>query len=97
MATRTEMGLPQGSVSTRPLAQVDREIATTLLETKAINFQALGQAIATLGPKSVLMEDDGWIRFCGSDMRIFRWPRPRAGLEDVLVLRDLVRDLPNGR
>ena len=79
------------------LGGVDREIVTTLLETKAINFQALGQAIATVGPRSVLMDDDGWIRFCGNDMRIFRWPRPRLGLEELVVLRELAQDLRGGR
>ena len=81
----------------RELGAVDREIVSTLIETKAIDFQALGHAIGTLGPKSVLMDDDGWIRFCGSDLRIFRWPRPRLDLEDVVILRELAGDLTRGR
>ena len=40
------------------------------------------------------MEDDGWIRWCGNDLRIYRWPRQRFDLEDLAVLRDIVRDLP---
>jgi hypothetical protein len=83
--------------TSRHLSEIDREIVTTLLETKAVNFTAIGQAIATLGPKSVLMDDDGWIRICGSDLRIYRWPRPRAGLEEIGLLRDIVRGLSGGR
>lgn len=88
--------LPQDPVPVHAISALDREIVTTLLETKAVNFAAIGQAIATIGPKSVLMDDDGWIRFCGSDMRIYRWPQPRAGLEELIVLRDIVRNLPRG-
>jgi hypothetical protein len=79
------------------LTGVDREIVETLLETKAVNFEALGQAIGAIGPRSVLMADDGWIRFCANDLRIFRWPRPRLGLEDLAVLRDLARDIAGVR
>lgn len=89
--------LGEDTMSTRLLSDVDREIVTTLLETKAVNFAAIGQAIATLGPKSVLMDDDGWVRICGSDMRVYRWPRPRAGLEEIGLLRDIVRGLSVGR
>jgi hypothetical protein len=84
-------------MSTPASSQLDREIVNTLIKTKAIDFAALGQAISTLGPQLGQFEDDGWIRFCGSDFRIFRWPRPRLGLEDLLVIRDLARELPGGR
>ena len=79
---------------TQKLAKIDNEIVKALLETKAINFEALGKVLTTVGPGSISMDDDGWIRWCGSDLRIYRWPRPRLGLEDVIVLRDIVRDLP---
>jgi hypothetical protein len=74
---------------------VDREIVDTLLETGAVNFEAIGRTIAAVGSKSVLMEDDGWIRFCGSDLRTYKWPRPRLDLEELVVLRDIVRQLPS--
>jgi hypothetical protein len=77
----------------QPLTKLDREIVSALLETKAVNFEALGKAIASVGPASVLMDDDGWIRWCGSDLRIYRWPRPRLGLEELTVLRDIVREI----
>lgn len=79
----------------RELHELDREIVSTLLDTGAVNFEALGKTVAAIGPKSVLMDDDGWIRFCGSDMRIYRWRRPRLELEELIVLRDIVRDLPS--
>lgn len=78
----------------RELNPTDREIVNSLLETKAVNFEALGKTIASIGAQSVLMADDGWIRWCGSDMRIFRWPRPRFSLEELVVLRDILREMP---
>jgi hypothetical protein len=75
------------------LSKIDHEIVSMLLETKAVNFEALGQTISRVGPRSVSMTDDGWIRWCGSDLRIYRWPRG-LGLEDLNVLRDILRDLP---
>jgi hypothetical protein len=78
----------------RELNPVDTEIVNSLLETGAVNFDALGKTIATVGSKSVLMADDGWIRWCGSDLRIFRWPRPRFSLEELVVLRDIFREMP---
>ena len=82
---------------THPLSSGDREIISALIDCKAINFEALGKTIATVGPKAALMDDDGWIRFCGSDMRIFRWTRTNLGLEDLGILRDIVRGLPGAR
>jgi hypothetical protein len=76
------------------LNKTDQEIVKTLLETKAINFEALGKVIATVGPSTIAMDDDGWIRWCGNDLRIYRWPRQRFGLEELVVLRDIVRELP---
>ena len=75
------------------LSDMDREIVNTLLETEAVNFEALGKAIATFGPRSVLMDDDGWIRWCGSDLRIYRWPRLQLELEEIVVLKDIVGEL----
>lgn len=77
----------------RQLSPVDQEIVKTLMETQAINFEALGKTIAAIGPSAALMADDGWIRFCGNDFRIFRWPRPGLGLEELEILRDIVRDV----
>lgn len=87
-----------GGLYSRPDPEpADREIVNTLLETKAINFEALGKALGTFGPKSISMVDDGWIRWCGNDLRIYRWPRPRLGLEELTVLRDILREMPGRR
>jgi hypothetical protein len=73
------------------LNQVDRKIAATLLDSGAVNFEALGRTIAAVGPSAVML-DDGWERFCGSNFRLFRW---RAGLEleQLSVLREVGREL----
>jgi hypothetical protein len=73
------------------LSGVDREIVSTLIETGAIDFEAIGQTIAKVGPRSVMI-DDGWERFCGSDLSIYRWPR-RFGLEELGALRDIAQQM----
>jgi hypothetical protein len=75
------------------LNPTDQAIVKALLDNKAVNFEALGKVVSTVGPSSVLMDDDGWIRWCGSDLRIYRWPR-RFDLEELVILRDIVRELP---
>ena len=78
----------------RELSGVDREIVSTLLETGAVNFEAIGSTIARVGANSVMMEDDGWIRWCGSDLRTWRWPRHSFVLEDLVVLREIISQMP---
>lgn len=75
--------------------EIDRQIVQTLIDTKAIDFEALGAAIARFGPSSVLMDDDGWIRWCGNDFRLYKWPRYSIDIERLDVLRNIVRDLPS--
>jgi len=36
------------------------------------------------------MEDDGWVRWCGSDLRICRRPNPRLEFEELEFLRAIV-------
>jgi hypothetical protein len=50
------------------LDESDREIVAMLLDTKAVDFEAIGRTIGAHGSKFI-GEDDGWIRFCGSDLR----------------------------
>jgi hypothetical protein len=75
----------------REVNAVDRQIVSTLIETGAINFEAIGKTIAKVGGASVML-DDGWERWCGSDLRVYRWPR-RFGLEDLQILRDVAREV----
>jgi hypothetical protein len=74
------------------MTKMDRQIVQTLLDTKAVNFEALGKAIAQFGAASIMDDDDGWIRWCGNDMRIYRWPR-QFDLEDLVALREIVVEL----
>jgi|GEM_PF-3258618 len=78
----------------REISSVDREIVSTLIETGAVNFEAIGKTIAKVGPGSVFM-DDGWERWCGSDLRIYRWPR-RFGLEELVAIRDIAQNVQRG-
>ena len=75
----------------REVSSVDREIVSTLIETGAVNFEAIGTTIGKIGPKAVFV-DDGWERFCGSDLRVYRWPRQRPVLEELAVLRGLAKE-----
>ena len=46
-----------------------QDVVKHLLETKAIDFDAVGKAVAKLGPELALA-DDPWEVFCGT-MRLF--------------------------
>ncbi|MGN6219336.1 MAG: hypothetical protein ACTHNQ_07525 [Microbacterium sp.] len=48
----------------------------------AIDFKAVGSAIAEFGPAAAF-EDDPWWRFCGSDLRVYKWPKFQLDI-DVL-------------
>ncbi len=53
-----------------------KEIAEKVIASKVVNFDALGKAVAELGPQLALM-DDPWENFCGTMryyIRIFRLP-----------------------
>jgi hypothetical protein len=57
-----------------------QEVVAQLLESNAINFDAIGSSIAKLGPQLV-MADEPWESFCLT-MRImiwvYRFPGPRG-------------------
>jgi hypothetical protein len=72
---------------------VDREILTTLIQTGAVNFEAIGKTIAAMGPRSVML-DDGWERFCGTSIQIYRWRRPYA-LGELESLRSMIANVVN--
>ena len=40
------------------LNSTDQAIVKALLDNKAVNFEALGRVVSTVGPSSVLMDDD---------------------------------------
>jgi hypothetical protein len=74
-------------------AEVDRQILETIVKTKVVDFEALGKMVTAVGPASAALDDDGWIRFCGSDMRIYKWPRSNINLEEIEALAHLSRNL----
>ena len=68
-----------------------QEVVEALLESNAINFEAIGSTIARLGPQ-LAVSDEPWESFCLT-MRMFIWayriPGPRGPiLGDLGALRD---------
>ncbi len=88
MSAEQKGQVSEAAQSFRRVHSLDQEILETLISTKAINFEAIGQTITKVGASSVFV-DDGWIRWCGSDMRIHRWPGPRLELERLATIREL--------
>lgn len=78
--------LPQDPIPFRSVHEIDRKIIDSLIESGGINFEAIGRTVGQVGRESVFV-DDGWIRWCGSDLRIYRWPGPRLELENLLDIR----------
>jgi len=74
-------------------AEIDRQILDTIVKTKVVDFEALGKLVTAVGPASAALDDDGWIRWCGSDMRIYKWPRSNLDLEEIDALQGLARNL----
>ena len=87
--------LPQDLIPFRGVNAVDKEIIETLISTQAINFEGIGKTISGVGSKSVFV-DDGWIRWCGSDLRIYRWPGARLDLERLAGIRDVLEGFRTG-
>ena len=77
------------SESQGKLSGKDREIVETLLKDGAVNFEAIGSAIAKFGP-SIVLEGNGEDNFCWTMrlfIRIFRLPGPLTRLEELAALR----------
>jgi hypothetical protein len=73
-----------------------QEVVAQLLESKAINFDAIGSSLAKLGPELV-MADEPWESFCLT-MRImiwvYRFPGPRGPIfSDLGALREQAGEL----
>jgi hypothetical protein len=64
-----------------PLSDREREIVKTLTETKAVDFQAIGQSLSKFGPTAALELDYDPI-FCGTMryyIHLYRLPNPVEG------------------
>lgn len=72
--------------------RLDREIVQDLLDSGAVNFQAIGATVSKFGPSVAL---DGWGDdwFCGTMrmfIRLYRLPGPIGPLGDIGVLREQI-------
>ena len=73
----------------------EQEIVKALIETKAVDFQALGNAVAKFGA-SAAMTQDGEDFFCGTMRRFIRFFRIRdvaGGIEQLAELQQLTREV----
>jgi hypothetical protein len=78
-----------------PLNQSEREIVTTLIDSKAINFEAIGNVLAKHGPTLPFVLD-GEEGFCGTMrnfVRVFRLNNPVEQVEDLGSLRGISGEL----
>jgi hypothetical protein len=66
-------------------SEAEREVVTALLETKAVNFEALGSIVAQHGARATL-HFDGEDVFCGTMRRFIRVFRLR---DELVVLEQL--------
>jgi hypothetical protein len=75
--------------------ETERQIVTALIDSKAVNFEALGQALAEHGPTATLyLDGEDW--FCGTMrrfIRIFRLPDPLPPLEGLAELQAVEREM----
>ena len=83
------IALPQDPIPFRTVHELDRNILTSLIDSGGINFEAIGKTVGQFGRDSIFV-DDGWIRWCASDLRVYRWPGPRLELENLIEIRRAV-------
>lgn len=80
-----------------PNEEIDAKLAANFA--RAIDFATVGSTVTELGGS--VYDDDGWIRWCGSDYRIFKWrgfdARDELLKELTLNLRELNAKLGQGR
>ncbi|MFE0462249.1 hypothetical protein ACFW1A_23655 [Kitasatospora sp. NPDC058965] len=70
-----------------------RAIVTSLLDTKAVDFTAIGNALAKFGPALALSGEDG---FCGTGqhfVRVFRPSTSGGPLDSAAQLRAVGQEL----
>lgn len=72
-----------------------REIVKGLLNSKAVDFGAIGKAVAELGPSRAVL-DEPWEEFCGTMrffIRVYRLNFPTGPLENLGQLSNVAGDL----
>ncbi len=74
-----------------------QDVVKKLLDTKAVDFKAIGEAVATMGP-SLSLADEPWDGFCGT-MRTFvhvyvlPGVHTNPGVENLGALRGATKEL----
>lgn len=66
-----------------------QEVVKKLLDTKAVDFNAIGKAVAELGPSRAVL-DEPWEEFCGTMrifVRLYRINGPQTPVENLGQLR----------
>jgi hypothetical protein len=76
------------NVKQTDLTEYERQIVTRLIESKGVNFEAIGAALAKFGP-SALVNLNGEDVFCGTMRRFVRMYRLRDELADCENLAEL--------
>jgi hypothetical protein len=74
-----------------------QEIVRKLLETKSIDFNAIGKTVAEIGP-AVSLADEPWDMFCGTMRTFLRLyiinpGIPGSGVENLGGLRNVAEEL----
>ena len=78
-------------MATKGFSEAEREVVTALIDSKAVDFEALGSMVAKHGARATL-QFDGEDIFCGTMrrfVRVFRLRDELAGLEQLADLREL--------
>lgn len=71
------------------------DVVRRLVESKAVDFEAIGKTVAELGP-SLVLGDEPWDNFCWTMrtfIRIYRTNGPRLPLEGLRGLGNLAGEL----
>ena len=72
-----------------------QDIVKKVLDSKAVDFAAMGKIVAELGPSAALL-DEPWDHFCGTMRRfvhIYRISTPVTPVEDLGELASGAREL----
>jgi hypothetical protein len=89
----TQGNAKETSMSARSINH--QEIVKNLLDSKAVDFNAIGKAVAELGP-AIAVADEPWEGFCGT-MRIFihlyRIHTPATPVENLADLGAAAREI----
>ena len=75
-----------------------QEIVKRLLDSKAVDFAAIGKAVAEVGP-SVSMADEPWEGFCGTMRRfihLYIINHPGSPIENLSQLQGVAGEIKGG-